>query len=429
MNETVRAPRSRRTLVWLTLLIATLIGLLAVFAIWAKRQVLETDSWVETSSELLEDAEIQAALTVFITDALFEAVDVKAELESRLPPQAQALAGPVSGALRELANRLTQRSLEGPRIQALWEDTNRTAHETLIEVVEDDSDEVVTINVGQIVEDIGGQLGLNVAGRIPDDVATFEVIRPDQLDTAQKGVNLLKGLAYILPFLTFFLYGLAIYLAEGRRRETLRAVGWSFIAIGFIVLAARKAGGGALVDSLAKTAAVEPATQSTWDISTTMLRDGAIAVVGYGIAIVIGSWLAGPGAIASGARRSMTPVLRERRVGYAVLAAIILLVFWWNPTEGTSRIVPSLVLIALLVAGFEALRAQALRDFPDETMDDLKTRWSERFRRDRGGAEAGTPSAPGDDERIRQLERLAQLREAGVLSDEELAAEKRRLQV
>jgi hypothetical protein len=425
-DDTVSAPRPHRKLVGLTLLVATLVGLLAVFAIWAKRQVLETDSWVETSSELLEDAEIQSALTVFITDALFEAVDVKAELENRLPPQAQALAGPVAGGLRELANRLTSRALQGPRVQALWEDINRTTHETLIQVVEDDSDEVVSVNVGEIVEDIGEQLGFNVAGKIPDDVATFEVMRPDELDTAQKGMNLLQSLALILPFLTFFLYGLAIYLAQGRRRETLRAVGWSFIAIGFIVLAARKAAGNAVVDSLASTAAAEPAVDSTWEIGTTMLRDGAIAVIGYGIVIVLGAWLAGAGAVASSARRSLTPILRERRVGYAVLAAIVLLVFWWNPTEGTSRVLPSLVLIALLVAGFEALRGQALRDFPDETMDDLRARWSGRFSRDRApGAAAAEPTA--EEERIRQLERLAQLRESGVLSDEELAAEKRRL--
>jgi hypothetical protein len=424
--STVGEQGRRRKLVGLTLVVATLVGLLAVFAIWAKRQVLETDSWVETSTELLEDAEIQGALTVFITDALFESVDVKTELEERLPPQAQALAGPASGGLRELANRLTLRSLQGPRIQALWEDTNRAAHETLIEVVEEDADDtVVSINVAAIVEDIGGQLGFDVAGRIPDDVATFEVLRPDELDSAQKAVNLLEGLALILPFLAFFLYGLAIYLAEGRRRETVRAVGWGFIAIGFIVLATRRAAGSALVDSLASTASVEPAVDSTWEIATTMLRDGAIAVIGYGIVIVLGAWLAGAGALASTARRNLTPVLRERRTAYAVLAAIVLLVFWWNPTEGTSRVLPSLVLIVLLVTGFEALRRQAVRDFPDETMEDFKARWAGRLRGARAASDARTAST--DEQRIQQLERLARLRESGLLTDEELAAEKTRV--
>jgi hypothetical protein len=424
-EDTVSKPRRRRWLVGLTLLLATLVGLLAVFAIWGKRQVLETDSWVDTSSELLENGDIQQALTVFITDALFEAVDVKAELENTLPPQAQALAGPAAGALRELGNRLTLRSLQSPRVQGLWANTNRAAHEKLLEVVEDDADEAVTIDLSSIIENIGSQLGLDVSGKVPEDIGSFEVLKPDQLSTAHQGVNLLKGLAYVLPFLCFGLFGLAIYLAHGRRRETLRTVGWCFIAIGFIVLAARKIGGGAVVESLASTASVEPATEATWEIGTTMLRDGAIAVAGYGIVIVLGAWVAGPGGVASSVRRSMTPVLRERSVGYAVLAAIVLLVFWWNPTEGTSRIVPSLVLIALLIAGFEALRRQALRDFPDETMDDLKARWSARIRRDRPAD--GGPAADPQEERVRQLERLAQLREAGVLSDEELAAEKKRL--
>lgn len=425
-------PRASRPLVGIALILATIVGFAAVLAIWAKRQVLETDSWVETSSQLLEDEEIQAALSTFITDALFASVDVQAELEQRLPPQAQVLAGPAAGGLRELAGRIALQALQGPRTQAVWEDANRLAHETLIRVVEDDGELVSTgegtvqLDVAAIVEQVGERTGLDVAGKVPAEVASFEVLRSDQLAGAQDATRILRDMALILPFLAIGLYGLAIYLAKGARREALRAAGWGFIAAGALALLVQRLGGNYVVDTLATTAAAEPAAESTWEIGTSMLRDGALAVIGYGVVIVIGAWLAGPGALAREARREITPILSERRVGYSVLAALTLIIFWWNPTEGTSRILPSLVLVALLVAGFEALRAQAIRDYPDETMETAGERWRGRL----AGLRPGTAAAPATDDserRLAQLERLARLREAGVLDDAELTAEKQRL--
>ena len=72
-------------------------------------------------------------------------------------------------------------------------------------------------------------------------------------------------------------------------------------------------------------------------------------------------------------------MLRDPRLAYPVLAFILLLVFWWNPTPSTARLLPSLVLIVLAAAGVEALRRVAMRDFPDETMARASERWNGRI--------------------------------------------------
>ena len=64
-----------------------------MFAIWANRQLLETDTWVDTSTELLEDEEIRTVVADFMVDELFTAVDVEAQLQAALPPRAQPPAG------------------------------------------------------------------------------------------------------------------------------------------------------------------------------------------------------------------------------------------------------------------------------------------------------------------------------------------------
>jgi hypothetical protein len=370
--------RPRRKLVLAVLVVATLVGFLAVFAVWAKRQALETDSWVETSSELLEDEDIQVAVADFLVDALFTNVDVEAELQTRLPPQFQSLAGPAAGALRELADRAALEALGRPRVQQLWEDANRVAHETFVEVVEGDTEVDVNLDLTTILNDLGSRVGIDVADRLPPDAGQIEVLREDQLSAVQQAVRTFRTVGYVVAFGALLLFALAIYLAEGWRRQALRATGFCFILIGIAVLAVRGFAGDLLVKSLAETAASEPAVDSTWSIGTELLKGIAVGMIGYGVVAVLGAWLAGPGEWARAARRTLTPVLRDRVIGYAVLFVIVLLVFWWAPTQGTQRLIPSLVLIALMVAGFEALRAQALRDFPNETFDTLQQRWRNR---------------------------------------------------
>jgi hypothetical protein len=425
-----RLPR-RRTVIALIIL-ASVIGFVAVFAVWAKRQLLETDTWTETSSQMLENKDIQVAVSGFLVDSLYKNVNVEKELAGALPPRLKPLAGPAAGGLRQLADRVALEALGRPRVQLLWEDANRQAHAAFLSIVEGGNQTVstqngtVSLDLGTLVGRVGGQLGVNVAGKVPPQASQIEILKSDELSFAQDLVNLLRKLAIVLPAVALALYALAIYLARGWRRRALRASGIGFIVIGIAVLLGRSLAGTAVVDSLTNTAAAEPAASAAWSIGTSLLRDSGAAMIGYGIVIVFGAWLAGPGSVGATARRAITPVLRDRGVAYVVLAAIIGLVFWWSPTEGTRRVIPSLILIALLIAGTEALRRQAITDFPEETWE----RRSERLRASLarvGHREARAPEAVSGEERLQQLERLAKLREAGVLSPEELEREKARI--
>lgn len=370
------AKRGHRVLVTALILLASVIGFVSVFSIWANRQLLETDNWVETSSELLEDEEIRTQLANFMVDELYTEVDVQAELAAALPPRLQPLAGPAAAGLRQLTDRLANEALQRPRVQALWENINRVTHEKLIAVVEDDSDEAVVLDLGDILSEVGANAGINIADKLPPDAGQIEILPPDELTTAQKAVNLVESLALWLTLLALALFALAVYLARGWRREALRSVGFAFIVIGLAVGFVRTLGGGVVVDSLASTAAVEPAVQDTYDIGTGLLSDGAGAMIFYGIFIVLATWLAGPTGIARSVRRFLAPVMENRAVAYGVMAAILLILFWWSPTEGFKRLPISILIIVAFVAAFEVLRRQAVREFPDETWE--KT--SERLR-------------------------------------------------
>ena len=364
---------SRLTGSRILIVVGTVLAALSILAVWISRQVLETDQWTETSSQLLEQKSVQVQVAGFLVDQLYANVDVQGELAAALPGRFAVLAGPAAGAIRQGADQIARRALSEPKVQGLWEDANRTAHGTLVDLVVNgggsvvaQENGVVTLDLKALLTDLAERTGVGgrVADRLPEDAATLEVLRSDELSTAQTVAKALKPLALVLVLLTLACYGAAITLARGHRREMVRAAGLSFIFAGAFALVVRRLVGNAVVDDMARTEAVKPAIEDTWDIATSFLVGVAGATIAYGVLAVLGAWLAGPTHLAVRARTAMAPWLRKPEVTYAAVAGIVLLVLAWGPTEGTRRPLPALVLTILFVIGVEALRRQVIRDVP-----------------------------------------------------------------
>jgi hypothetical protein len=293
-DRVARPPR--RGVVTALLIAAGVLTFFFVMASWANRQVLDTDEWTKTSSELLEKEEVRNALATYLVDELYANVDVEAEVRAGLPPQAKGLAGPVAGGLREFAQRVARRALAGPRVQAAWENLNRAAHEQFVRIIKDEGGAAtstawgeVTLDLGVLVQQVGEQVGIggNLAKKLPPDAGQLTILRSDQLDFAQDLAAFIENLVIVLLVLGLGLYGLALYLSPGRRRETLRAIGLIFVIVGVLVLVMRSIAGGVVVDALAKTAAVEPAAEDVWSVGTPLLSEIAGNLIVNGILILV----------------------------------------------------------------------------------------------------------------------------------------------
>ncbi|HEX2415404.1 MAG TPA: SHOCT domain-containing protein, partial [Thermoleophilaceae bacterium] len=414
---------------------ASLLAFLAIFAIWANRQLLNTDNWAETSSQLLENDDIRTQVSVFVVDELYANVDVTSDLEQIFeqvlePERAAVLAGPAAGGLRSLAENGVNRLLQRPRAQQLWEQANRRAQARLLQIVEGGGD-VVSTSGGEVTLDLKSLLGqtqsnLGVGGRVeqkvPDDASQIVILQSDQLELAQDAVRLLKTLAVVFVVLSLALFALAIYLAEGWRREALRATGVGLLFAGAGALVARALAGDAVVDALATTDAVQPAVEATWSIGTSLMVQAATATVIYGVVILFATWFAGPTRWARASRRDLAPYLREPRWAWGVFGVVVLGLLAWAPTPAFREVIPALVLIGLLALGLEGLRRQTAREYPDARREDS-------FRRVRGWVRGLGARIRGreDDSRLEQLERLGRLRDNGVLDSAEYEQEKGRL--
>ncbi len=222
----------RRTLPLILVSLATLLAFFGIFAVWANRQLLNTDNWTETSSQLLENEAIRTQIAGFLVDELYANVDVEAEIQEALPPRAAPLAGPAAGGLREVFERGTTQLLGRPRAQERWEQANRGAHRRLIAVVQGEDIGALSTSGGNVTLDLKQLLaqtqeragvGGRLAEKLPADAAQLTVLKSDDLGLAQDLVDFFERFVVVIVLLTFGLYALAVYLARGWRREALRA--------------------------------------------------------------------------------------------------------------------------------------------------------------------------------------------------------------
>lgn len=431
----------------LLVVLGTVVTFHAVAALWINRQVMDTDNWASASSQMLKDPKIRTALSGYLVDQLYSNVDVPGEIRAALPPRAAPLAAPAAGAVRDLAEKVANELLQRPRVQALWESANRTAHESFLKVVKgggpaiSTQNGVVTLDVAGVLQQLEERTGVGgkLAAKIGPGNAKITVLRSNQLSFAQDVANALRPLAIILVLLALALYGGAVALARGRRRETVRAVGFGFVIAGALALLLRSAGGNAVGNALASTDAARPAVDSVWRIGTSLLSEAATATIGYGVVIVLAAWLAGPTRAAVSCRRALAPFLHDPFYAWGGAAVLAIIVLLWGPTPGTRHFVPALILIGLFALGVEALRRQTTREFPGSTRPELGEvvrRGIQRIGAVPGNARHGgngrTPhngDAPraAEPDPLAQLERLADLHDRGALSDTEFADQKTEL--
>jgi hypothetical protein len=377
--------------------LASVVAFFACFAVWVHRQVLNTDNWTNTSSQLLANRQIDEALGTYLVNQLFLSENVPARLESALPSELNGIAGPLSAGLEQLADHAVPLLLQTSQVQEAWRTANRSAHATLIQILNGGGKVVstkqgtVTLDLHQLVSTLGAQLGLSsqvatlqakaqgaggVVARgavkqklgitLPATSGQIVIMRATQLRTAQNIAKGIRGLAVVLPLLSLALFALAVWFADGWRRIALRRAGWCLFVVGVVLLLARTIAGNQIVNSLVATAANRPAAHAAWSIATSLLEDIAVALILYGLVFVLAAWVAGHTRPARFLRHALAPSLREHAVAaYVTGLTVLALVVIWGPTEATHQVLPVLGFAVLTLLGVWMLRSQAAQEFPD----------------------------------------------------------------
>jgi hypothetical protein len=340
---TATAPPSRgRIIAARTLLVlGVLLTVVSILSTYVKREALDQGQFKQTSRALIEDPAIQEQLSAVMVDALFSNVDVKAELENNLPANLQPLAGPLAGISQGFADTAAQKLLARPRVQDAFVALSSASQAELVKVLHGDTKALSTSN-GNVVLDLrplvlrlGDRFGFvkNLSAKIPPDSAQITILKSDNLNTAQTITHWLEQVANYVWILALACWVGAIWLARGRRRQEVRALGIGLVVVGVLVLLARSLAGKYLVDSLVANDSVRPAASDAWNIITQSLAAAGWVALAFGVLIAVGAWLVGPGERATAARTALAPTLARPWLAWGLWAFGIVVIAWILPIQ------------------------------------------------------------------------------------------------
>ena len=373
--------KKRGLLVWSLLGLATILLFVSSLTVWSKRQLLNNQAWADTSSQLLANDEVRGAVAQKLSDALFQRVDIEAQLRERLPPRSQGAAPALAAALQNTVGpAAADRLLQRPKVQALWENANKRAHAAVVRVLEgkdlgrngniSTANGEVTLDLRPAITRLATRLGVEdkLKANADPNAGQLVIMKSSQLSAAQTAVKTLKALSSLLVILVVALYALAIYLARGRRRLLLGATGGSLVFVGLVLASLRRFVGTAVVDSLVKTEANKHPVSVIWGLETSVMRDIAVILVVYGVLVLLATVVAGPNRAAVAVRRWLAPSFRHHPiVVWAGALFVFLILLAWGPSAGGRQLLGVLLLAATTAVAIEALRRQTLREFPEDS--------------------------------------------------------------
>lgn len=349
------------------MVLATVVALISSVTAWVRVQLLDTDQWVAASSDLLDQPEVQTALTDSLTEELFAVVDVRAGIASVLPGELEGLATPLAGILRTQASSAIERTLASDRFADVWAAANRRAHELIVAILRDEldgpistADGIVTLELGDALLRAAERLGLPAVliDRIPPDAGRVELVRSDELAGAQRAAQLADRLAWFLVAAVIGLYALAVVLAPGRRVQMLREVGLGLLIGGVVLLAARELGVHIAVSAFVQDPSNRPVGLVVGRVATSLLVWIAWTGVLAGALATLFAVLLGQSAEAVRARADVQRVAGSN-LAVALLAGLAIAgLAWWNPGDAFGRPLSAAVLLVLVAVGTMALAAR-----------------------------------------------------------------------
>ena len=363
----------------------------SVLAVWAANEVSNTGRYVATMEPLVHDPAIQNALTDKITAQITARLNVTsyadqaaAALSSRGLPRvgtlvksvAPSIASGVDGSIHGEVRKI----VTGPRFAQAWVQANTLVHQELVKVLSGQGSSSVSVKNGQVVLGLGPFIdvvkqdlvkrGFSLVSKIPAVNPTLTLFSATYLVKAQSAYRLTNDLKIVLPILALLLLALGVYAARGRRRALVGAgLG---VAASMVVLAAGLfIFRGIYLGSVPTSKLPADAAAALFDTLVRFIKQGLRTVLVVGLIVAAGGFLAGPSVAAVRTREAFQHGLAWIRHGgeragvragpvgtwtyahrkvlriSAVALAVLVFVFWGQPTAVVAIVIAVLLLLVL----------------------------------------------------------------------------------
>jgi hypothetical protein len=353
------------------IVVATVLLLVECITVWVHRQALDTPYVERASHQMLEDPKVRSAVAGYLVDQLYQHVEVERQVDDLLPDRDRGLAAPIIAALRGLAPRAAEDILGEPFVVDTWATAVGRAHREFLRLVNADPNRAVDVYLGlrPLLLALAERLGLErqAAAMLPADAGRVPLFRGNQIGKLREAIRLVDSMAIYGLLLVAALYGLALGLAGGRRRQALLHIGLAVTATGVAVILVRSLAGTVIVESVVgSSATLEPAGRQVWRILSDPLWSIGWMAVTTGLTAIVLALLAGPSAVATGIRKALRPALVDRPArAWAGVGVAIVVVLTTIPAIDATRLISRSVLIAVIAGGTEMVRRVALAERRD----------------------------------------------------------------
>jgi hypothetical protein len=340
---------------------------------------------------LIHDPAIQNALTDKITNEVTANIHVTAYtdqaatlLTAKGLPQVGALLktfGPsISSAVTGFIHGQVQKLVASQAFARVWVQVNTAAHKVLVLALSGQGNGTVGISNGQVTISLGPFIatvkqdlvarGFSLANNIPAVNPTFALFSAKYLVKARSGYRLVNDLKIVLPILTLLLLAAGVYVTRGHRRALIGAglgLAGSMLLLGAGLLIFR----GVYLNSVPNSTLPADAAAALFDTLVRFIKEGLRAILVLGLVVAAGAFLAGPSvtavrtraAVASGLgwlrKEGALAGLRTGPAGTwtythktalrvsAVALAVLIFVFWGQPTALVVIVITIVLLVVL----------------------------------------------------------------------------------
>jgi hypothetical protein len=361
---------------WVLVVLACVLAIASVVAVYARNQLLDTDTYVSTMAPLASNPAIQTQVATRVSQELVARTDLEHRVKSALPTRAGFLATPIADQVQNATYSIALKLVQSPKFEQLWIAANRAAHIQLVALLTGSSQGAVsagngrvTIDLSKVEVNVKQQLaakGITVFDKIPAvKGVNYVLFQSKDLVRVQRLTKAFNTLVVVLPILALLFLAASVVLARNRRRGLVRAAAGlavSMTALLVVVAVARNqylAGVAPPGKQAAQAAVIDTVSAPLTDTVRTVLIVAAVVAVlavvfGFGVVQrLVGDrrlprWMTG-GPVHAFA------VAHRKGLQWGVLGlGLAVLVVWNSPTALVAVVV---VLATLAVVGLVGLFA------------------------------------------------------------------------
>jgi hypothetical protein len=268
-----RAPRARKIIAGIFVILFSISLLVTVLAVWSVRQVLNTNAFVGHVQVALTSPAVQAEFSNYVANEVVKVIQPEKIVAAHLPPKAKPLASPLATAFDSLVTRETNKLFAAPAFQQVVLTAITKAHRTAVSLLEgkpagnlEVHGNAVVLNTLPLVDktiqalETQTSLGRVLHGRsvtaptggpseqlqqlssrfgvtLAPNFGQIVVFRSDQLQQAQQALVKVRHLLIALLVLTVVLFAAAL-LVSIRRLRTLGQIGIGVTVVMVLAFAA-----------------------------------------------------------------------------------------------------------------------------------------------------------------------------------------------